>query len=314
MKLNNILMIIAVVVVGVALFSLGITINKVRGELKMGMYTDIKFKNPNIILNRKKFDQHLTNLAINAGAKLHLNHKFLHNTRNKTITNKATVKHDFIIGADGPLSPVAKANNLFKNRKFWVGFQARVKLKNNNIIEFFPNIGTLAWIVPENKDIVRIGLLAKNNIKHLFNNLIKNRIKNKDIIEFQGGLVPIYNPKQRLQKNNIYLVGDAATQVKATTGGGIIQSLTAAKILANTIKTDYEKQCKKHIAKDLKIHLLMRQTMNKFKNKDWDLVNLFKKQSNKQILENFDRDYPSKFLLKLIMKEPRLLYFSRFLL
>ena len=40
---------------------------------------------------------------------------------------------------------------------------------------------------------------------------------------------------------------------------------------------------------------------------------LFKKDNTKRIIESFDRDYPTKFMLKLISKEPRLLYFLRFL-
>ena len=96
-----------------------------------------------------------------------------------------------------------------------------------------------------------------------------------------------------MQKNNVFLVGDAASQVKATTGGGIIQGLTAAKALADCItkNKNYEKQCKKFLAKDLWLHSLMRKTMNKFKCKDWNfLINLCNKKSNKQILEAFDRD------------------------
>jgi len=41
---------------------------------------------------------------------------------------------------------------------------------------------------------------------------------------------------------------------------------------------------------------------------------LIKKQETKQILQNFDRDYPTKFMLKLLTNQPKLLYFSRFLI
>ena len=55
--------------------------------------------------------------------------------------------------------------------------------------------------------------------------------------------------------------------------------------------------------------------MDKFKEKDWDLlIKLFQKEKTKSIIENFDRDFPSKFLLKLALNEPRLLYFSKFLI
>ena len=54
---------------------------------------------------------------------------------------------------------------------------------------------------------------------------------------------------------------------------------------------------------------------DKFKEKDWDsLIALFQKEKTKKIIENFDRDYPTKFLFKLILNEPRFLYFIRFLI
>ena len=227
------------------------------------------------------------------------------------------MKTDYLIGADGPLSQVAKSNNLFKKREFLTGIQAIAKLKNDNCIEFYPSIGTFAWVVPENKETCRIGVASYKNPKEDFNKLLKlKNIKNKDIMEKQGGLIPIYNPKLKTKKDRVYLIGDAASQVKATTGGGIIQGLKAAQALTNSIinKRDYQKEWKKEIGQDLLIHLKIRNIMNKFKDKDWDLlIKLFKKEKTKRIIENFDRDYPTKFLFKLILNEPKLLYFSKFL-
>ena len=52
--------------------------------------------------------------------------------------------------------------------------------------------------------------------------------------------------------------------------------------------------------------------MDKFKDKDWDfLIKLLKQNKTKKIIEKFDRDYPTKFILKLGLNEPRLLYFLK---
>ncbi len=328
---------------------------------------ELKLKNKNIILDRKKFDNYLSDLAVSKGAKIFLNYKFIDN-KNKLIkirfNNKqeTILKTEHLIGADGPLSQVAKSNNLFGKRRFMTGVQAIVKLKNENYIEFYPSIGrlsshkpiaggktnleessshqgktdleekrklfdkmlgesehfdTFAWVVPENQDICRVGVASYKNPKDSFNKFLKSKnIKDKSIIEKQGGLIPIYNPRLKTKKDNVYLVGDAACQVKATTGGGIIQGLKAAECLADSItnKKDYEKEWKKKIGRDLLLHLKMRSIMDKFKDKDWDfLIQLFKKDNTKKIIENLDRDYPTKFMLKLVLNEPRLLYFLRFL-
>ena len=102
--------------------------------------------------------------------------------------------------------------------------------------------------------------------------------------------------------------------VKATTGGGIIQGLIAARTLADSIinKKDYNKVWKKAIGKDLLMHLKMRGIMNKFSAKDWNyLIELFNKEKLKKILASYDRDFPSRFLVKLTLTEPKLLYFLK---
>ena len=70
---------------------------------------------------------------------------------------------------------------------------------------------------------------------------------------------------------------------------------------------DYNRLSKK-LHKDLYLSLLIRKILNRFTIKDYNLL-IGYLQKNKTILEEFDRDYPSKFLFKLILKEPRLLRF-----
>ena len=40
-----------------------------------------------------------------------------------------------------------------------------------------------------------------------------------------------------------------------------------------------------------------------------ELIETFSKKNNIDILANYDRDFPSKFILQLLIKEPRLLRF-----
>ena len=282
---------------------------------------ELSLKNSNLVLDRKKFDNTLADMAIKSGTKIFLNYRFIGNSKNKIslrYNNKeAIIKTDYIIGADGPLSQVAKSNNLFGKRRFMTGLQTRTKLKNDNSIEFYPSTGAFSWIVPENNEICRIGTASYDNPKSHLERLLKQKgISKADILEKQGGLIPIYDPRLKTQKNNIFLLGDAAAQVKATTGGGIIQGLKAAECLADSIqnKKNYEKEWKKETGTDLWLHLEMRKVMDKFKEKDWDLLlGIFSNKGTKNLIEQFDRDYPSAFLIKLVLKEPRLLYFLKFL-
>ena len=72
---------------------------------------------------------------------------------------------------------------MFKNRRFYAGLQARVKCKNNgNKYEVylgskFP--GFFGWVVPENNDIIRIGVAAKQNVIRYLINLLNKEQKTR---------------------------------------------------------------------------------------------------------------------------------------
>jgi len=250
-------------------------------------FIDVKLDD-NIILDRARFDQYLMEKAENAGAKFFLSHRFLgykdniikaQNIKSNMIKD---IKTDYLIGADGPLSDVAKSAGLKCKKDFLIGIQARVRLNNQNIVEFYPFIKEYAWVVPESKDIVRIGLATRKNPKKELDKFLIKRLKKYDIIDMQAGLIPMYNPKIKTQKDNVCLVGDAAAMVKATTGGGIIQGMIAARALADSIinKKKYHKEWKKAVGKDLLIHLKMREIMGKFSTQDWNyLIKLFNKEN-----------------------------------
>ena len=286
-------------------------------------YIELNLKNKNLILDRNKLDKSLAKRAEESGAKFFLNHSFLQNKKklafikDKTSNKIKKIKFDHLVGSDGPLSQVAKSNGFCKN-KVWHGVQARVKLKNENIVEFYPYFGTYAWVVPENTEIARVGLVSEKYANPLFKNFLfkQKNIKSKDIIEYQSGLIPRYNPKRKAQKNNVYLVGDAAAQVKATTGGGIIQGLIASKALSDSIinKKSYEISWRKSLGKELYLHLRARNIMGKFKQKDWDsLISIMNTERSKKILESENRDNISKIILKLLINNPKLIYYLKYM-
>ena len=277
-----------------------------------------------LVLDRIKFDQYLADLAVKAGAKIYLNHKFIEYKKDaiiRDLKNKKTknIKTDILIGADGPNSPVAKSLKLEGKREYYTGLQARIRHKTDTKI-FEAYLGSVcpeffAWIVPESDNICRVGLAAKKNTASYFEKFLNKISKNKSaIIEKQGGLIPIHNSELQIQKDNIYLVGDAAHQVKASTGGGIVQGLIAANALSDSIinKKDYAAECRNLLGKDLWLHLTIRKILDNFSDEDYNrLISLVNKDHVKYALENFNRDHPTKFMFRLVLKEPRLLYFSR---
>ena len=200
--------------------------------------------------------------------------------------------------------------------------QAKVKLKtdieafetyfsNEDFPQFF------GWVVPESEDTARLGLGSFSNAKEHFYRFLEKRAGSKEVLCWESGIFPLYDPSKVIQKDNVYLIGDAAAQVKATTGGGIIPSLKAAEILCNCIvnKKDYNKEFKKRKAgKELLLHLKIRNILNKFSDKDYGyLLGLMNQDRIKKTLKKYDRDQPIPLVLSLLLKEPRFLKFSKFL-
>ena len=278
-----------------------------------------------IVMWRNKFDQFVADMAQDAGAGILLEHQFVGFNGKNSIKLKdkkrnkiKEIKTDIIVGADGPYSAVAKAAGMNSNSKNYIGMQAKVKLKiEQNAFEThfgqdFPNF--FGWCVPESEDTVRLGIGCFENAKEHFYKFLKNRTGKKDIVCWESGLIPLYAPKKAIQKDNVYLIGDAAGQVKATTGGGIIPSLKAAHTLCDCIikNKDYNEEFKKQSGRELLLHLKIRNILNKFSDKDYGkLLMLMNQEKIRKILKKYDRDTPIPLVFNLLLKEPRFLLFSK---
>lgn len=280
---------------------------------------EIKLKEPDLVLDRTKFDQDLIQKAVDKGAGVFYNHrltqienkklKFSINGESKFVNNSK-----YIIGADGPLSVVGKSINS-AIKKFFIGSQVIVKGNfEKEIVETFIFQQGFGWIVPENENYARIGIFSYNESNVKLDKFLKEKRLDSQIITKQGGLIPLYNPNLKTYKNNTYLIGDAAGMVKATTGGGIIPSLKAAEQLAKSIKTkqNYEKLWKYKIGKSLNAHLYIRKALDKFDDPSLNrLIQLSMQDKMQDILATYTRDDILKVGFKTLITEPRYLFFLR---
>jgi len=241
-------------------------------------------------------------------------------------TSKRNFKTKILIGCDGPLSTVGHL--LGHKNKIIYAKQIRIKdqfNQNEAVLYFNPRWKELfGWIVPEGNNIYRIGLASSKNITkkfELFAREIKIDVNNR--IDQQGGIIP-YGSMNKISFDNILLLGDAAGQVKATTGGGIIMLIICAKYAASCIikcfkankyskkfiQRNYEDPCKSSVGRHLKIHYMIRILLEKFGDKDFE--NLFKivNTSNIEHLISIygDMDFPKNLILKLL-KNPLVIMF-----
>jgi geranylgeranyl reductase family protein len=292
-------------------------ISRVKIFSPNGNFINVKLKNKNFVIDRMKFDRNLARMAKDRGVDFFLNHKFVGFTKSKSgLKLKFKGRKDFVverlIGADGPMSVVAKSAGIFGKRRFIIGLQARVSSNfEKDLINFYLDKRGFRWIVPESEKVARVGIASYDNPNLYFKDFLK-RLNKYKVREYHSGIIPLYSPNIISQKGNVYLVGDAATQVKATTFGGLVPGLICAEELSKAIleNKSYQKLWKKRIGKDLLLGLFLRKKLDRFSNENYNkLISLFKKKSLRKIIESNDRDFPSKFLFKLLIKEPRLLRF-----
>ena len=265
------------------------------------------------IICNVSFIKYLHKQAEKKGVSILQGHRYLGNTGSKIkVKNIATNKiiefeDNFLVGADGPSSNVAKNNNLYnqKNRKFLTGVQARVKMKDfdKEKIDFYPYIGEYAWFTPESDEIARIGVAAPRNAKKIFDDFIK-KYPGK-ILEMQGGPIPLHKPFLKIhrkeKKFSVALIGDSALQIKNTTGGGIIPGLKASVALSEGYN-NYSKRLKT-LNRELYAHYILNRALRNYREKDWDrLIHKTTSPAVQKILTGTNRDNALKLAIRLAMQ------------
>jgi geranylgeranyl reductase family protein len=293
-------------------------LESVRIHAPNGSSTAVKLHE--FVLDRAKLDQYIAKLAQKSGATYHLGHRFVRFENNSIIARHKGKELQFpteiTIGADGPNSEVAKAAGIWTERKVWGGVQATIKGKydphtfevffGKEFDQFF------AWVVPESTTVARIGIASQHKARDMF-----HRITQKypgTLIGWQSGPIPIYDKRTPMQnkERTVFLVGDAAGLVKATTGGGIITGMLSGKIVAECIRTgkNYARALNP-LHRDLKLHWLMRRMLNTFSEKDYNsLIKYMANPRIHQLMLTHPRDFPSRFVTRLFLVEPRLFLFA----
>lgn len=285
-----------------------------------GRAVEVDFRHPNLLVWRDAFDRSIAELAEDRGARILRSHKFLA-VRGRTVTvlvkseqRTTTLRPEALIGADGPTSEVAKQAGLFSHRADLLGLQATKRAPDLDAIEFYPHIGEYAWAVPQGDGNARIGLALRHRDRAIFDAFLKQYPG--DILDRQAGLIPLHHPLQAthtvVEGLPVSLVGDAAGQIKNTTGGGLLPGMRAAKILAESIlhHHDYERAWKSSLGRELWIHYQANRAFQKFSLGDWNaLVGYFGQPRLRRILAAGSRDHLGAMLFKIALNEPRLARF-----
>ncbi len=272
------------------------------------------------VVDRKKFDEMLVRKARLHNIHVATNTKLIDVRKNTLFVqseNRGELrKAEYIIGADGVNSTVrhllgikAPKENFVHTMQATLSGEFEKDMVEVHLNEFAK--GFFAWVVPisAEKAKVGIGTTLGEDVNERFRAFVKQRLPNARIYKVDSALVPCGPPLSGISKDNLAIVGDAAFQTKATTGGGVIFGMKSALLLGDvvaaavknkTMLADYEKKMDK-INKELKLHWKIRKYLNSLSSKEID--DLFLKLKQKGIEEFLekegDMDEPGKFIGKL---------------
>jgi digeranylgeranylglycerophospholipid reductase len=290
----------------------------------------IPMQQPDLVVERTAVIRLLARKAIEAGVELRSGCKLVdvlpagraltltirdtHRGRTETFNSKT------LIGADGMLSRVAKTAS--RNGHYTTPLlQAIVELPKGSRLGttqvwFEPeDTPYFYWLIPQSQTGAAVGFIAEEG-KSARSKLERflRRIGLK-AMEMQAARVPSYTrfvgPWRRIAGCDVYLVGDAAAQVKVTTVGGLVTGLRGAKAVANAVLhgTDYLKELSS-LRRELSVHLIIRSVLNRFEGADYDRLLDLLNDKTIRLLGRYNRDQAGRMLCRILMAQPRFLGFA----
>ncbi|MFC2026818.1 NAD(P)/FAD-dependent oxidoreductase [Chloroflexota bacterium] len=294
------------------------------------------------IIDRAAFDLSMTEMAIDAGAEYHFS----------SLVRGITAKDDRVVAevaqngtglefearmvviASGFGSRLPDVLGLGKAGDCVVGAQAEVTTANVDEIEVYLGRkvapGFFGWLVPTTSETALVGLLSRHRADFYMKKLIVSLTKKGKVIsdEVEPGYRGItLSPPKRTYGKRVIVVGDAAGQVKPTTGGGIYFGLLSAEIAAKHLKqaledddlspgrlAGYEREWKKKLGQELKICYWARRFYEKLSDKKIDQIfDIIKANDIDEVLLKADSlsfDWHGRAIIKLARQKAMSRFFN----
>jgi len=297
-----------------------------------------------LAIDRVRLDQAMAGQAQESGAELIVSARFLELERVNGLVRasverqgrRTRVLTKLLIGADGAQSRVAKQLGVHRPYKTVIGLAAEVRAKEaatdqvTVLMDKDVAPGWFAWVIPLGDGRLRVGTGTANGLKPAdsFRRLrarLPQYFNGDPILGMAGGRIPLWSP-MRLYSDNVLLVGDAARQVKPTTGGGVYMGLVGAKHAARVavealqredfsaaFLSRYQKAFMADAGDELKRGADLQRLFAALSNAHLErLLARLRSERLAGLINNYgDIDFPSRLLCELLRAAPSLAAFVR---
>jgi len=328
--------------------SRGVVINELKGANAISPNGNtLSFKAPDTrayVVNRSFFDKAFAKLALKNGAELavgtraeaaRLDERGVEVTLKRGEGELEKVRAKLVVGADGVQSQVARWFKLSHPEKLVPSIElhcAGLRLDPESV-ELFAGEkiapGFFGWIIPYTADsgLVGLGIDGRRGVAlDYLNSLLKadwfrERYGRAQELEYVLSAIP-FGLLKRTYADRVMIVGDAAAQVKQTTGGGLYMGLASAVRCAEAAcaalgSGDFSKSALKgyqeawmaDIGKELRHAQILHRMMIAMKDSQMDLaLRILNDPALKHlIVAHGDIDFPSKLARVALRKSPQLL-------
>lgn len=277
----------------------------------------VRRKNVAVVLDRQAFDEKCAEEAAGAGAEIVTNSRVtgLGEAGKAIVLGKKDFYYSYIVGADGANSTTAHSLGFPPISKFVLCCEKEfesARVDDAELVEVFLDRtlfpGFFGWIVPAAGG-ARIGFgttmhaNARAAEKKFFAGKAARAAVGKKAPSREYWAVIPAALRGKTQMGNALLVGDAAGQVKASTGGGVVFGGMCAKIAAESIYESisrgaplgYEAAWRGKYGTTLAAHSLVRSALGVLPNRALDLLVGGIDLGPRKLLERFgDMDFVLK--------------------
>ena len=295
------------------------------------------------VVDRDAFDRWVVDRAVEAGADLLVGARAAAVVRERGLMlveierggKRMAVRAPVVVDAEGARARLAVQAGLRPKRRLVRGIQyelAGVDLVDAETAELYLGRrwapGFFAWLMPLGERAARVGLCVDPASPRppaaYLEDLLRNhpalapRVRGARVVRRLGGWIPICTGVYPTYGSGLLAVGDAAGQVKATSGGGIYFSLVAGRLGARAAadflagRPDafgaYERAWRAHFGREVRFTAWMRAALDRLSDQEISafLRGIADQPSLQRVIADYgDTQYQSRLLVPVLLSAVR---------